>query len=137
MKTKFWWMEAVAVAILTATAVGQSMRGPQIVHVPFAFVVSDQTLPAGTYTLTKIGETQLRISTPAGQSVVVQTHKVQGHAPEGAGRLVFHYYSKIYFLSEVWSPAQDIGEQLPRSRAELKLKSTEAGMETAALQLEK
>jgi len=137
MKAKLFWMETVAVAILAAAAMGQSMRTDQVAHVPFPFVVSNQTLPPGTYVLTKVGETRLRIRGSAGQGVLVQTHKVQGHAPEGSGKLVFHRYSNVYFLSEVWSPAQDIGQQLSRSHGELKMKNTEAEVETAELRFPK
>lgn len=137
MNTKFCWMKAVAGLLLTATTVGQSMRADQTVKVPFPFVVSGQTFTAGTYMLTKIGESRLRISSQGGRRVVVQTHTVQGHAPEDSGRLVFHRYGDIYFLSEVWSPAQDIGLQLSRSRGELQMKNTEARIETATLRLQK
>lgn len=132
MKTKFWWIEVLAAAILSAAAVGQSMRVDQIAHVPFPFVVSDRTLPAGTYSLTNVGETRLRIVSSSEASVMVQIHKVQGHGPEASGRLVFHHCRNVYFLSEVWSPASDIGQQLSRSRSELELKNAETGIKTAS-----
>jgi len=137
MKTRLWGIETIAVAVLSVTAVGQSLSAVQTAQVPFPFVVSDKTLPAGTYVLTKVGETALRISNSAGQSMVVQPHKVEGRVSEGSGRLVFHRYSNVYFLSEVWSPAQDIGLQLFRSRAELKLQNQEGEMHIAELRLQK
>lgn len=101
MKTKLWQKALIVAALLTAGAVGQSMRGNQIVQVPFPFVVAERTLPAGRYFVTNIGETRLRIYSAERQSALVQTHTVQGHAPEGSGKMVFHRYGDVYFLAEV------------------------------------
>ncbi|MGB9234034.1 MAG: hypothetical protein WCC04_06440 [Terriglobales bacterium] len=135
MKMRLWQKTLIVAALLTAGAVGQSMRGGQIVQVPFPFVVAERTLPAGRYFVTNIGETRLRIYSAERQSLV-QTHTVQGHAPEGSGKMVFHRYGDVYFLAEVWAPGRDVGQQLTKSRAEdevRKLKATESGIQTAVL----
>lgn len=135
MSRKFLWMEAVAALVLTAGAMGQSLRADQTARIPFPFVLANQSLPAGTYTLTKVGNNNLRISNAAGQGVLVQTHKVEGSAPEASGKLIFHRYGDRYFLSEVWSPANDIGLELFRCRDELKLQNKEGEMRIAELRL--
>jgi hypothetical protein len=63
----------------------------------------------------------------------VQAYRVQGRAPEGSGRMVFHRYGNIYFLSEVWAPGQDTGQELTSSRAEKEVRSIDSGRETAVL----
>jgi len=136
MKTRFWQKTLIVAALLTAGAMGQSMRSNQIVQVPFPFIVAEHTLPAGRYFVTNIGETRLRIFSAERQSALVQTQTVQGHSPEGSGKMIFHRYGDVYFLAEVWAPGQDVGQQLTKSRAEKemrKLKATESGTQTAVL----
>src|SRR5271168_2682770 len=104
MKTRSWKRTVVVAALLASAAFGQSKRGEQIVQVPFAFVVADQTLPAGQYFVTHIGETRLRIYSANRHGAIIQTHAVQGRAPDGSGKMVFHRHGTVYFLEEVWTP---------------------------------
>jgi hypothetical protein len=136
MKTRPWQKTLIVAALLTAGAVGQSMRGDQIVQVPFPFIVADHTLPAGRYFVTNIGETRLRIYSAERLSSLVQTHTVRSHSSGASGKMVFHRYGDVYFLAEVWAPGQDVGQQLTKSRAEeelRKLKVTETATQTAVL----
>lgn len=136
MKTRLWQKTAIVAVLLTAAAAGQSRRAEQIVEVPFPFVVADHTLPAGRYFVTNIAETRLRIYNSTRQSAFAQTHSVQGDAPEGSGKMVFHRYGDVYFLSEVWTPGRDSGQQLTRSRAEEELRkpgNADSGTQTAVL----
>ena len=61
---------------------GQTNRGDTSVNIPFAFRAANQTLPAGRYTITRIGETNLRFSDSHSRGVFVQTHSVEGKASE-------------------------------------------------------
>jgi hypothetical protein len=118
-KKQLWRVGGFLAALLaTSTAVGQTDRGDMIGNIPFAFKVANQTLPAGHYTFTRIGATTLRILNSRNQGAMVATHAVEGKAPEGWGKIVFHRYGDSYFLSEVWVAGNGIGRELFHSRAE-------------------
>jgi len=108
----------VSMFLAASTCFGQTKRGDVITNIPFPFVVANRTLPPGRYIVTPIGETNLRIYAAKNQGVIVQTHSVQGKAPEGDARVVFHRYGVTYFLSEVWIAAKGTGSQLFPSEAE-------------------
>jgi len=122
-------------ALVTLAAVGclgQSNLGDLVTNIPFPFVVANRALPPGKYIITPIGEKNIRIYAANEQSVLVQTHSVQGGAPEGTTKVVFHRYGDTYFLSEVWAPASSIGRELFTSQAEKDL-SKRGGKETAVV----
>jgi len=108
----------VSLFLAASTCFSQTRRGDVITNIPFPFVVANRTLPPGRYTVTPIGETNLRIYVGKNQGVIVQTHSVLGKAPEGVTRVVFHRYGVTYFLSEVWVAANRTGSQLFPSEAE-------------------
>lgn len=135
MKAKTWQRMVVVAALLSSTALGQSKGVEQIVQVPFAFVVADQSLPAGRYFVTNITETRLRICSVDRKSAIVQTYGTQGRAPESVGKMVFHRYRSVYFLSEVWTPGQSIGQKLMKSRVEEELRADGTGRQIAVLQI--
>jgi len=102
MKKQLWQIVGlVAALVATSPAIGQSNRGDTITNIPFAFKVAHQALPPGRYTITRIGEIT-RIFDSRNHSEFVYTFKVDGRAAEGLGKLVFHRYGNVYFLSEVW-----------------------------------
>jgi hypothetical protein len=127
-------MGFLAALLATSTAVGQS-NWVTIADIPFAFTVANQKLPAGRYTITRMGETTLRIFSPHNEGTVMLTHKVEGKAPESSGRIVFHRYGDAYFLSEVWVAAHGTGRKLFQSRSEAELVGKRTEMEIAVLQI--
>ncbi len=136
MKKQFWKTVGFLAALLAAsTAFGQSNQGGTIADIPFAFTVANHTLPAGRYTVTRLGETSLRISSPHNQGTVVLTHAAEGKAPESKGKMVFHRYGESYFLSEVWVAGSGVGRKVFQSRAEEELVGKRIEMEIAVLQI--
>ena len=136
MKKQLWKIVGFLAALLaTSTALGQSNRGDTIADIPFAFTVANHTLSAGRYTVTRLGETTLRISSSHNQGAVVLTHAVEGKAPESKGKMVFHRYGESYFLSEVWVAAGGIGRKVFQSRLEDELAGKQIQMEIAVLQI--
>lgn len=136
MKKQLWKFAGFLAALLaTSAAVGQTNRGDTITDIPFAFTVANQKLPAGRYTITRLGETTLRIFSPGNQGTVMLTHKVEGKAPESKGKIVFHRYGDAYFLSEVWIAANGTGRKVFQSRSEAELAGKRTEMEIAALQI--
>ena len=117
MRKQLWkTVGFLAVILVTSTALSQSNRGDTIADIPFAFTVANHALPAGRYTVTRFGETTLRISSPHNQGMVMLTQAVEGKAPESKGKMVFHRYGDAYFLSEVWVAANGTGRKLLQSR---------------------
>lgn len=136
MQKQLWKALGFLAAILaTSTALCQSNQRDTIADIPFAFMVANQTLPAGRYTVTPMSETTLRISSPHNQSAVVLTHAIEGKAPESKGKIVFHRYGESYFLSEVWVASGGIGRKVFQSRLEDELGGKQIEMETAVLQI--
>jgi len=136
MRKQLWKTVGFLAALLaTSTALGQSNQGDTIADIPFAFTVANHTLPAGRYTVTRLGETTLRISSLHNQGTVVLTHAVEGKAPESKGKMVFHRYGESYFLSEVWVAAGGIGRKVFPSRLEDELARKQIEMQIAVLQI--
>jgi hypothetical protein len=136
MKKQLWKTLGFLAALLaTSTALGQSNPGDTIADIPFAFTVANHTLPAGRYTVTRVGETTLRISGSHNQGTVVLTHAAEGRAPESNGKMVFHRYGGSYFLSEVWVAANGTGRKVFESRAEEEIARKRIEMEIAVLQI--
>jgi hypothetical protein len=136
MKNQLWQVVGLfAALVVPSTAVGQTNRGDTMADIPFTFTVANHTLPPGHYTITRMGETTLRIFSSHNQGTVVQTFKVEGNTPESRGKMVFHRYGDAYFLSEVWVAANGIGRKVFQCRAEEELARKRTDREIAVLQI--
>jgi len=122
MKSKLITLSLLAAALITASALqAQAPAGPRPVwDVPFDFVVGDQTLPAGQYTV--------RQDTPRG-AVQVQSldwktsrfrmaNKVQAGRVQDRSRLIFRRYGNQNFLARIWIAGSEFGSELAKSRYE-------------------
>jgi hypothetical protein len=96
-------------------------------YVPFAFSVSNTTLPAGHY----------RIATNSAQSVVIRNLDElkravfspiasPAQAQDGTCKMVFHKYGDRYFLRQVLCPSNAISVDLPATRREKHAQQLEA-----------
>ena len=92
-------------------------------NIPFSFVVSGKTLPAGEY--------NVRRGTSPDTMVIRGVQHGEGafaafvpttvpSARRGIARLVFHRYGNQYFLAQVWTSGGQ-GEQIPPTRLEREL----------------
>ncbi|MEK6281971.1 MAG: hypothetical protein AABN95_16575 [Acidobacteriota bacterium] len=115
-------MLVVAIALGTAVASANAQSAKKVVaEIPFDFVVGDQTLSSGEYTLksTTAPESGLLIQNAAGKSSAMRlTFPIEPRRNRRAARLVFHRYGQNYFLAEVWTGAGSIGRHLLKSRQE-------------------
>jgi hypothetical protein len=119
------------VAVLPAHAQSAS---EQTADVPFSFTVGSKTFPAGTYSVKRLNpqsdRTALAIKSADGRaSKIVLTVPVQSAATQESAKLIFNRYGDQYFLSQVWTTADNTGLELPRSRAERALERS--GIEDA------
>ena len=96
----------------------------QTANIPFDFVIGDQTMPAGEYSVDSItngGETLRVRGTDNNTSAVRLSTPVQQLMPANKGRLVFRKYQDQYFLSEVWTSGDTTGRRILRSAREKEL----------------
>jgi len=136
MNKQLWQVVGfLAVVLATSSAIGQSNRSNTITDIPFTFTVANHTLPPGRYTVTHIGGTVVGIFNSHHQGTVALTSEVDGKVFSTAGKMVFHRYGNIYFLSEIWGPASGNGRKCFQSRAEREFSDRKAEMEIATLQL--
>ena len=91
------------------------------VHVPFDFSANNQTLPAGTYTVTPASDNRLmwRVEGVSQKSVVFVMGHSMGSVDAGNLGLTFRRYGDHYFLAALKIRSLQI--DLPRSRDEKNL----------------
>lgn len=120
--------------VALSASFAQTRRGDTIVDIPFNFVVSGQTLPAGHYIVHPLDDGGLRISSgeAAGAGVYVFTHAATRDSSDGS-KLVFHRFGSTYFLSAVWVQGRQTGQELARSRAEREMEAARAEMQLAVV----
>jgi ABC-type uncharacterized transport system substrate-binding protein len=105
--------------VLTAAiAVGQSSIKADI---PFPFVVTGATLPAGHYEVS-LGNQVMSITNSNKQTVFVLTLDAANPSSATSGKLVFHRYDNTYFLAQVLSANGD-REELQRTPSEEELEN--------------
>jgi hypothetical protein len=136
MKKALWPVAVLVAAGLASSAcVAQTNRGDLMVNIPFRFVAGNQTLPAGRYLVTQLGEINLRIYNSQNRGALVATHSAQGKTAESTGRMVFRRYGDTYVLTQVWFAANSTGRLLFRSHIEEELATTGTVGEVAVLQV--
>ena len=91
-------------------------------NIPFNFVVSGKTMPAGAYTIQTYGpadgKTLLVRSDDQQEKAMINAISAQSLEPSDRTKLVFHRYADRYFLSQVWVAGNNRGHQLPKSGRE-------------------
>lgn len=103
----------LVLAVSAVTALAQGTNQSAKVAIPFAFSVGDTQLPAGTYVVSKSGNTLLIQNTRGKGSAATLAAQTIANPQQGAeGRLVFNRYNDQYFLSEIWIPGAGLGREL-------------------------
>jgi len=127
--------QLLALCVLTMFAVSLAHAQSRItVKVPFNFLISDRTFPAGQYSVSS-SRNQLTVQDSTGKQVFIGiANPVSGRRVGETGQIVFHCYDNRCFLSEFWTPTRDNGNQLLPSRYEAELAKHRRGMEFALLE---
>lgn len=125
---------AIALAF-TATLItlGSALARAQTIEakVPFAFVVRNDVLPAGTYRIRSVGTNLLQIETRDSRVSELSTTHFDESGPAGKNRLVFTKYGDQYFLRQILCESASINSALPASRLEKLAKLREARLRNA------
>lgn len=91
-------------------------------NVPFDFVISKTTMPAGQYQIIKVGTAGSDTIAVRGMSVkavkMVSTNHDQAKQNSDSTKLVFHRYGNRYFLSQIWVEGSDRVRTLPKTDLE-------------------
>jgi hypothetical protein len=107
------------------------------VRVPFRFMVSDKTFPAGQYSVLASRD-HLTLQDSTGRPVFIGiANAVSGRQVGDTGEVVFHCYDDRCFLSEYWTPTRENGSQLLPSRFEAELAKYRKSAEFALLDQQK
>jgi hypothetical protein len=101
----------------------------QTVHVrgkiPFDFIVSKATLPAGEYDVSSLNDganKMLALRGPDNHSnAIVGANSVESLKGSDKTKLVFDRVGDRYFLREIWMEGARIGRQFPKSKFESEL----------------
>ena len=130
--TKFGFLSVIALVTAVGTAQGQSLAYELRANIPFDFVVANQKLPAGKYSIGRAmqnsGDSVLLISSVDGRVHAVRwSTPVESRFLKNKGTLVFNRYGDQYFLSQVWPPDASTGRQLYKSRSEREIQRKLAG----------
>jgi hypothetical protein len=107
-----------AALLLAASACVAQTKGDVVAVIPFPFVVAGHTLLAGRYIVSPVKENTLRIHESMGLGMFVSTNAALRSESDNSSKLVFRRYEGTYFLSQVWILGNDLGREVPRSRAE-------------------
>lgn len=122
--------QAFALSILFAASAAFNSASAQtartiFVRVPFEFVVGEERLPAGDYTVRRIlsySEKVLLIRSSDGRAATtIHTNAAGPRASSSGAKLVFTRHGEQYFLTLVSSPGGQTTRALPKSRIQRSL----------------
>ena len=112
-------MMMIAVLFVLSAVSGRAQAGSNfMVTLPFDFIVSGKTLPAGEYVVAR--------STSGSEGLVIRPSDRKGgiyllttsiHRDDRRrdARVVFRRYGNLYFLSQVWMSGKETGRELFKS----------------------
>jgi hypothetical protein len=133
MKSQMLSIASLCLAVGLTDAPLNAQTGGVQAKVPFNFEVLGKTYPAGAYTMIATLD-QVRIEDATGRLIArMESNQISGRSAGANGQIIFHCYRDRCFLSELWSPTQENGRQLPTSRAEANLAKQERGTSFAVL----
>jgi hypothetical protein len=122
MKIKAIALLVTMLGLAAGIASAQSTE-PLTFRTPFAFVVGDQLVPAGEYTVRVVSVTgTLSFRSADGHmNVFIHSVPIQKQATADRYKIVFHRYGHRYCVSEIWTPGYSTGRILQQHPSELLL----------------
>ena len=120
----FLVMTSCLLAAVAGTARAQVVD-PIVADIPFDFTVRQTTLPAGHYTVKRLGsnpEVMEILGADYRNPLIFLVDSAQVSNTPKRGELIFDRVGDRYFLSEVFEGGTNIGVEVPESRAERRLR---------------
>jgi len=116
---------AVAGVLILAALAAPSVQAADIkAAIPFEFAVSEQTLPAGEYTVRRVASSPgilLLQGTDMKTAVFITTIGVQSTKSSEPAKFVFRRYGDRHVLRQVWMGSDNLGRELLKSKLELEI----------------
>jgi len=123
---------ALFAATLVSIGVANAHAQATDFNVPFAFIVGNQTMPTGTYRVSRDGFNELLIrSRDGGPAVFLLTSESPAPYEQTPGRLIFTRYGNQYFLHEVFCRNATMHAKIPPSRLETVAQIQEVKLRTS------
>src|SRR5437773_7110853 len=102
--------------MVTAVSVAAQSQRSKITNIPFSFIVGEQTLPAGEYTVEPNRRDSDKVwlvqSRDGHTSALFTTMPVRASETQEKTKFVFHKYGDQHFLSQIWTPGGNSGREL-------------------------
>ena len=124
MKIQILTTIAALALFVTLAAGSASAQGADImkVTVPFDFVITHKTLPAGDYVVRRrIAGARVVLAIQnedKNESAYLIPHTVQARDLQPESKLIFNQYGDQYFLSQVWLAGRGSGDELTKTSRE-------------------
>src|SRR5438874_1239864 len=114
------FVTVLATLLVSGSAFAQTIKVKA--NIPFNFVVSGKTMPAGFYMIQSMGsqdgKTLLVSNDDKAEKALINAISAELLQPSDHTKLVFHQHAGRYFLSQIWVAGENRGHQLPKSRRE-------------------
>lgn len=121
MKKQLFALLGLGLLLATVSASAQTVMLKA--NVPFNFIVSGKTLPAGEYTIQSLS-TIAKVLVLRGSEKstdLVMVNSCQSARPSDKSKLVFHRYGDRYFLAQIWTAGNSSGAEFKQSSREAEL----------------
>jgi len=134
MKKTFLTTFVITLCLIAGSQAVHAQGYRQPIHIPFDFSVKNGVFEAGDYTVELVASHILMIRDRTGKPVATVTTipTPRKQIPESSA-LVFTRYGGDYFLSKAFWAGNPLGEELPKSKAEMLLVSKQKQGTTMAL----
>jgi hypothetical protein len=118
MKNTLMLFAGVLALLVTTAASAQTIQLKA--EIPFGFIVSGVTMPAGEYLVRSqgVGGVLLISDLNSHRNSLMLTNACSSLKVATKTKLVFHRYGDRYFLNQIWIAGNDSGRELPTSRRE-------------------
>lgn len=113
---------AMMLVLGAAAPVWGQYNGPMKVTVPFNFVVENDHMQAGDYTIERAANGRLRIKSNDGRTTATfLAMPKEGKVTPEKAHFIFRRYGSEYFLATIWTPGLEVGWEVLQGKLETEL----------------
>ena len=128
-------LTSVFAVAASAALQAQNNIEPLKASIPFDFVAGQTTMSAGEYVVNDVSHPGFVILKGVGgaANAIVLVNPLRSLNVQTGGKLTFHRYGDVYFLSEVWRADTSSGSQVRPTRRERELSAAPGVQRSAAI----